>query len=156
MQSMSRSAVDAYSQVAVDVGVTAADPHKLVLMLFDGAIKAIYLAKAHMQANDVALKGQFISKAVAIIDEGLKLSLDESAGGEIALNLKDLYEYMCQRLLVANLKNQPKPLDEVARLLDELRGAWEAIGKNGQEIASPATEPQQPPQQRAAISYGKA
>lgn len=155
MQSMSRSAVDAYSQVAVDVGVTAADPHKLVLMLFDGAIKAIYLAKAHMQANDVALKGQFISKAVAIIDEGLKLSLDESTGGEIARNLKDLYEYMCQRLLVANLKNQMEPLDEVGRLLGELRGAWEAIGKPGQVAGGAAAEPQ-PPQQRAAISYGKA
>ncbi len=154
MQPMSRSAVDAYAQVAVDVGVAAADPHKLVLMLFDGAIKAVYSAKVHMQGNDVALKGRFISHAVAIIDEGLKPSLDENAGGDIARNLKDLYEYMCHRLIVANLKNQVDALDEVGGLLGELRSAWEAIGKQAQSAVVSASE-QQPPQQRAGISYGK-
>ena len=154
MQPMSRSAVDAYAQVAVDVGVTAADPHKLVLMLFDGAIQAVHSAKSHMQSNDIALKGRFISHAVAIIDEGLKLSLDENAGGDIARNLKDLYDYMCHRLLEANLKNQVEALDEVGGLLCELRGAWEAIGKQAQPAVAPAPE-QQPPQQRAGISYGK-
>lgn len=152
MQTMSRSAVNAYAQVAVDAGVTEADPHRLVLMLFDGAIKAVYSAKAHMQNNDVALKGQFISQAVAIIDEGLKLSLDENSGGEIARNLKDLYEYMCNRLLLANLENRIEVLDEVGGLLGELREAWESIGKRAPAV--PETAEQQP-QQRTAISYGK-
>ena len=62
-----------------------------------------------------------------IIDEGLKASLDKSAGGELAQNLSSLYDYMSQRLLIANLKNDVAALDEVSNLLTELKGAWEAI-----------------------------
>lgn len=157
MNAMTRNALNAYSHVGVETGVAAASPHKLISLLFEGAILSVSAAKAHMQRKEIAAKGEAISKAIAIIDEGLKVSLDEKAGGELAQNLKALYEYMCQRLLVANLKNETEPLDEVGCLLADLKEAWEAIGKQ-QPVAVPAAASPQPEQvpNRAALSYGKA
>ena len=122
--------VSAYQRVGVETGVEAADPHKLILMLFEGARLALAEARLHMQRNETAARGEAISKAIMIIDHGLKASLDVRAGGEIAEKLSALYEYMTSRLLVANLKNEPKALEEVGRLLAELHGAWETIGNS--------------------------
>lgn len=157
MNTMTRNALNAYSKVSVDAGVTTASPHELVAMLFNGAIKSIANAKLHMQHKDIAARGKAITKAIAIIDEGLKISLDDKAGGELAQNLKALYEYMCQRLLMASVKNEIEPLDEVSRLLNELSEAWNSIGKP-QTIAAPAAAAPfgQQVQDRAAIRYGSA
>jgi len=155
MNAMSRNALNAYSQVGVETGVDAASPHKLIAMLYEGALISIASAKIHMQHKEIAKKGKAISHAIAIIDEGLKASLDEKVGGEMAMNLKALYSYMCQRLLVANLKNETEPLDEVAHLLVELKGAWDAIGQQQEPVAVAAPQPEQVPN-RASLSYGKA
>jgi flagellar protein FliS len=155
MNAMSRNALNAYSQVGVETGVAAASPHKLIAMLYEGALLSIASAKVHMQRKEVAKKGEAISKAIAIIDEGLKASLDEKVGGDLAQNLKALYSYMCQRLLVANLKNETEPLEEVAHLLVDLKGAWDAIGKQQETAAVPQQQPEQAPN-RASLSYGKA
>lgn len=130
------SNAQAYAQVGVETEVAAADPHRLVLMLFDGARIAIAQARSHMQRGAVAAKGAAITKAITIIDHGLKASLDVTAGGEVAAHLYELYEYMCQRLLYANLKNQTDLLDEVSRLLAELQESWAAIGTPGAVSAS--------------------
>ena len=127
MNAMTRSALNAYSKISIDVGVTSADPHELVSMLFNGAIKSISEARLHMQNKDIAARGKAISKAIAIIDEGLKISLDDKLGGELAQNLRALYEYMCHRLLTASVKNEIAPLDEVIGLLKELNEAWSSI-----------------------------
>ncbi|MDP2786069.1 MAG: flagellar export chaperone FliS, partial [Sulfurimicrobium sp.] len=140
MNAMSRSALNAYSQVGVETSIASASPHKLVTMLFDGAILAVFHGKAHMQQGNVAAKGESISKAIAIINDGLKVSLDEEAGGELARNLKALYEYMSNRLLMANIRNDVEGLDEVARLLGELKGAWEQIGQQPKSVAPPVVE----------------
>ncbi|MFY9329867.1 MAG: flagellar export chaperone FliS [Georgfuchsia sp.] len=124
------AAARAYAQVGVETGVATADPHKLVLMLFEGAQLAIIKAKLNMQGNNIVAKGEAISQAISIIDQGLKASLDVKAGGKMAEKLYALYEYMCHRLLMANLKNQPEILDEVTSLLRELNGAWNSIGTN--------------------------
>lgn len=129
MQTMMHSAVSAYAKAGVDVRVPSASPHELILMLYEGAVKAILFAKMYMSQNEIAPKCEMIAKAIAIIDQGLKISLDEKVGGELAQNLKALYDYMCSQLLLANLHNEPKYLDEVSQLLGELKGAWEAIGK---------------------------
>lgn len=118
----------AYQKVGIETGVDAADPHKLVLMLFDGAMLAVSGASLHMQRNEIAKKGEAVSKAINIIANGLKASLDTQAGGELAERLAALYDYMCARLLHANMNNQPAVLDEVSHLLAELKGAWEQIG----------------------------
>ena len=127
MNAMTRNALNAYSKISIDVGVTSADPHELVSMLFNGAIKSISEARLHMQNKDIAARGKAISKAIAIIDEGLKISLDDKLGGELAQNLRALYEYMCHRLLTASVKNEIAPLDEVIGLLKELNEAWSSI-----------------------------
>ena len=127
MNAMNRSALNAYAQISVDGSVATASPHKLIAMLYDGALLAIATGRGHMQRNEIAAKGTAITKAIAIIDEGLKLSLDMDAGGDLAQKLDALYEYMCLRLLFANLKNDAEPLDEVASLLNELKSAWVEI-----------------------------
>ena len=121
------NALNAYKNVSIESGVAAADPHKLILMLYQGAMLAIASGKNQMLRKQIAAKGASISKAIKIIDEGLKACLDVKAGGEIGQNLFDLYDYMNQRLLIANLKNDVVILDEVSGLLRELKDAWESI-----------------------------
>lgn len=154
MNTVTRGAMDAYSKAGIEASVRDASPHKLISMLFDGAIVSVGMAKNHMRLNQIPAKGLAISKAIAIIDDGLKVSLDETAGGELAANLKSLYEYMSNRLLVANLKNDVDALDEVARLLTELKGAWDQIGgPSPLKDVPPASNEAAP---RASVSYGKA
>lgn len=119
--------VNAYSRVGLETGVVSANPHQLIVMLFDGAILACKNALPHIAAKVFAEKGALISKAIMIIESGLKASLDKQAGGEIAESLDALYDYMSNRLYIANLKNQQEPVNEVIHLLVELRSAWEAI-----------------------------
>ena len=120
-------AAQAYAQVGIETGVAAASPHRLILMLYDGAIKALAEAGNHLAAGRVGPKGEAISKAIAIIDEGLKASLDAKRGGTIGAHLMELYDYMNRRLLVASMRNDPRGLEEVASLLRELRDAWAAM-----------------------------
>lgn len=121
------NALNTYKNVGLESGVASADPHKLILMLYQGALLAISSAKNQMLRKQIAAKGASISKAIKIIDEGLKACLDVESGGEIGKNLFELYDYMNQRLLIANLKNDIVILDEVSNLLLELKGAWESI-----------------------------
>lgn len=116
----------AYSSAAAHGGVAAADPHKLIVMLMDGAIERIRAAQSSIQRGDIAEKAQLIQRAVAIIGE-LHASLDVSAGGQIAANLSALYDYMTRSLLKATVDNKTEMLEEVARLLNDLRSAWVAI-----------------------------
>ena len=136
-----KSGANAYAKVGVETGVMAADPHKLIVMLFEGAETALRLARQQMADGDVPAKGRSISKAINIIDNGLRASLDKKAGGEIAANLEALYEYMVERLLHANLNNSSDMLQEVLSLLGELRSAWESIapGNPAKAETAPAT-----------------
>jgi flagellar protein FliS len=130
--------VNAYAKVGLETGVGAASPHKLIVMLYDGALVAVLSALTNMKAGQIAAKGAAISKAITIIDNGLRAALDKKAGGEIAEGLDALYEYMSARLLQANLNNQPEVLEEVHKLLSDLRDAWNAIGAQGGQPAIPA------------------
>lgn len=150
------TAAKAYANVGVESGVLTADPHKLILLLFDGAVRSVAKARMAMQKNDVITKCASISKAMAIIQDGLQLSLDVKAGGEMAQNLNDLYEYMCGRLLVANMKNEIGALDEVGRMLVDLKGAWASIGQKPLPAKPVGIPNDAPPQRNSAVSYGKA
>lgn len=137
-----RKGVSAYANVGIETGVAAASPHKLIVMLFDGACTALRMALVHMQNGDIPAKGTAISKAMAIIENGLRASLDLKTGGEIAANLDALYDYMGRRLLQANLKNDPAMLNEVLALLTDLLGAWNAIAdRPAPAQAQPAAQP---------------
>jgi flagellar protein FliS len=130
---LQRNQVSEYARVGVETGVSGADPHRLILMLFDGALMCVASAKRHMEQGQgqIGPKGENISKAINIIANGLKASLNTDVGGELAERLGALYEYMCERLLFANMTNSTAPLNEVHRLLDDLKGAWEQIGTAG-------------------------
>ena len=150
----SHLAVNAYQSVGVESLANSGNPHQLVVMLFNGARAAVAAARGHLQRKEVAAKGAAISKAIAIIDGGLKASLDLNVGGEMAQNLSDLYIYMGQRLLQANIKNDAKALDEVAQLLQQLGGAWESIGATPVPASvanAPAVRPAPPPVPTAPI-----
>lgn len=120
----------AYANTALETGVAAAGPHQLVLMLFDGAIVAITQAAEGIQRGDVKAKAAAIAKAIQIVDEGLQASLNDNAGGPLAAQLRQLYDYASARLLLASLKNEIGQLTEVRTLLAGLREAWAAIGED--------------------------
>jgi flagellar protein FliS len=123
-----KNGVHTYAKVSVETDVVGACSHKLIVMLFDGALVALGTGIMKMKSGHIAEKGRALSKAILIIESGLRASLDMNVGGDIAKNLDALYEYMASRLLQANLKNDPAILEEVQRLLSGLRGAWNAIG----------------------------
>lgn len=127
-----RSATNAYAAVGLETSVSAAEPHRLIQMLFEGALLAVAQARQAIDQGNVAEKGRAISKAIQIIEEGLKTSLDDR-GGELSAQLRSLYDYMSRRLLFASLRSNTEALDEVSSLLGEIKGAWMAIapGNNG-------------------------
>ena len=126
MQAYSRSNLAAYQSAAAHGGVAASDPHRLIVMLMDGALERIATARGCMQRGDTAEKARLLTRAVSIIGE-LRSSLDMKAGGQIAENLGELYDYMCRRLLKATSENRVEMLDEVNGLLQQIRSAWIAI-----------------------------
>jgi len=134
--------VGAYATVGLETGVAAASPQKLVVMLYDGVIVALLSAINHIKSSNVSAKGASISKAITIIDNGLRASLDKKAGGEIAQNLDALYDYMSRRLLQANMKNDIAIIEEVHGLMSDLREAWVQIGEKNDapEQAVPAIQ----------------
>ena len=124
--SLASTKVSHYNQVDNYTGVIEASPHRLVQMLLDGALGKIAVVKGLMMRNDVGKKGEVIGQAISIIG-GLRSSLDMEAGGDIATNLDDLYEYMERQLIKANINNDIALLDEVVILLREIKEAWDSI-----------------------------
>jgi flagellar protein FliS len=118
---------NAYRQVGVETGVEAASPHRLVAMLFDGFSESVLRAKAAIAQGEVEQRGRAIGRALRIVDEGLKASLDLKAGGPLAADLSELYAYVTLRLTQANLHNDPAALDECHAVMQPLRQAWDAI-----------------------------
>jgi flagellar protein FliS len=117
----------AYRSTSVHTGVAASDPHRLIVMLMDGALERIATARGLMQnGSGAAERAQLLHRAVAIIDE-LRNSLNFKAGGDLSHNLDALYDYMCVRLMQASAQGKPEWLDEVSRLLGEVRAAWLAV-----------------------------
>lgn len=119
--------IEQYRQVGVSTDVDQAGPHKLVMLLFDGTLAAVLQARHAIETGDQPTKSSTISRAMRLIDEGLKAALQAEADPEMSANLESLYEHMVNRLFLANVRSELAPLDEVARLLGELRAAWAAI-----------------------------
>lgn len=116
-----------YRQVGVETSISSASPHQLVKLLLDGFFDAVAESRGHMRTRNVEAKAQAITRAIRIVDEGLKASLDSKAGGELASNLHGLYTYVCLRLTQANLSNDESALDECVSLMEPIREAWNAI-----------------------------
>ena len=122
----------AYQQVNTQTSITDADPHKLIQLLYNGALERINMARARMQAKDYAGKGKLIGKAIEIIG-GLKSFLDFEKGGELAARLEGLYDYMERTLFEANARNDVAKLDEVADLLRSIKDGWDGIREEALE-----------------------
>ncbi|EGW22457.1 flagellar export chaperone FliS [Methylobacter tundripaludum] len=118
--------VNQYANVHNESGLADASPHYLIQMLMDGFLARVNAAKGAMDRSDLELKSVYISRAVAIVG-GLNEAVDLEKGGEIAANLSRLYNYMTTRLLQASRENDEAILDEVASLMREIKGAWDAI-----------------------------
>lgn len=127
----SHAGAKAYARLGLETSVMNASQQQLMLMLFDGAKSAITMARHHMAQGEIAAKGNAISKAINIVDNGLKVALEadpsDPAECELVANLSQLYDYIGQRLLFANLRNDPVLLDEADRLLEDISSAWREI-----------------------------
>lgn len=121
----------AYARTGLETAIMSASPHQLLMLLFDGAKTAIGMARHHMASGEIAAKGMAISKAINIIDSGIRVSFDAEAGGasgaELVANLSALFDYITERLIYANLRNDPALLDQADRLLDTISSAWREI-----------------------------
>jgi flagellar protein FliS len=124
---------NAYRSIGIETGIETASPHRLVAMLFDGAIEAIVQARGAMQAGQIEAKGRAIGRAARIVDEGLRGNLN-TASGALAADLGNLYAYLTQRLTLANLRNDAAALDECQRLLEPLRQAWASIAPQADQV----------------------
>lgn len=115
-----------YQRINTQTSITDADPHKLIQLLYSGALERINMAKAKMQANDHQAKGTLIVKVIDIV-AGLRSFLDKEQGGELAERLDALYDYMERTLWEANVHNDLAKLDEVANLLRSIKEGWDGI-----------------------------
>ncbi|WP_189457944.1 flagellar export chaperone FliS [Cognatilysobacter bugurensis] len=122
----SRNLASQYKQTGVTSAVLDADPHKLISLLFAGVRERLKLAAACMHNGNVSRKGEAIGQ-VSLIIGNLDGTLDHQAGGEIAANLGALYEYAQQRLVEANLRNDPMILLEIDGLFADIEAAWNSI-----------------------------
>lgn len=123
----SATGTKAYAKIGVESAVMSATQQQLVMMLFDGALSALIRARLFMQDGNIEGKGSSISKAINIIEAGLKEGLTENRGDELADNLLDLYNYMTRRLLHANLHNDVAAVEEVEGLLRNIADAWKEV-----------------------------
>lgn len=122
--------IASYRQVEIESDIRGADPHRLIVLLFDGAESALHQALACLEANDIVGKSKALTKAIDIILSGLSASLNLEEGGDLAHNLKALYDYMVSRLIHANIHMDAAAIREVQRLLGEISGAWREMGVN--------------------------
>lgn len=127
--SMNRSAANAYRQVGVQSVVDGASPHLLIQMLFDALETSLNAAKGAMQRGEIEEKGRQIGKAVRILEEGLKASLNHEQGGEVAQNLVSLYDYCITQITLANLRNDISLLDAAQTVIAPVAQGWREMGQ---------------------------
>ena len=117
----------AYAKIEVESAVMSASQQHLVIMLFDGALSALVRARLFLQDGNIPAKGLALSKAINIIENGLKVGLVENNGDELTQNLIALYAYMVRRLLHANVNNDASAIEEVENLLRNIADGWKEV-----------------------------
>ena len=131
--SVNMRSANAYRTVGVETAVAGADAHQLVALLYQALMQSLGAAKLSMQAGDIPGKGKAIVRAVRLIEEGLKAGINHDKGGELAVNLRGLYDYCILVLTEANLRNDIKKIEEVISLIQPVAQAW---GEIKAEVAS--------------------
>lgn len=114
----------AYATIGLETKVLSATPEQLITLLFDGALAAAAKAQLYLQNGDIPGRGNAISKAIDIVESGLKASIDMEAGGELARNLAATYDLITRYLLQANLEADAEKLQLAQRLLGDIADAW--------------------------------
>ena len=117
----------AYAKIEVESAVMSASQQQLVIMLFDGALSALVRARLFLQDGNIPAKGLALSKAINIIENGLKVGLVDNNGDELTQNLIALYAYMVSRLLHANVNNDASAIEEVETLLRNIADGWKEV-----------------------------
>lgn len=131
---MALTGINAYRKGNLKQDIANADPHKLTLMLMQGALDSLAFAKGAMERKEFAAKSEFLSRVTAIL-MNLRDTLDLDVGGEVAENMYSLYEYMIERTGEAHVRNDLQILDEVISLLTPIRDAWVQIPQAAKEEA---------------------
>jgi len=119
-----QQSVRAYAQVGLETEVLSASPEHLITLLFNGARTAMLQARLHMEQGNIAGRGQSLSKAIDIVDSGLKMAVDTEKGGELARNLVATYDLILHNLMLANLRNDAEKLTLAERMLTDIADAW--------------------------------
>ncbi len=131
-------ALKKYQAVRAVSSVAAADPHRLVQLMLENVLQRVAAARGHMARREVARKGEQVSKAIGVVG-ALNASLNLEAGGEVASNLRLLYDHCCARLALANSRNDDGIFEEVAKIIGSIKEGWDGIGEEVRAGAAKAT-----------------
>ncbi|WP_435952275.1 flagellar export chaperone FliS [Dryocola sp. BD626] len=118
---------NAYAQVSLESQVAGATPHQLITLLFEGAISAMLRAKIYFETGNIAKRGEMISRAINIIDNGLRSALNHDIGGQVTEEMESLYEYVSRSLLLLNLEKKPEELPHLIEIMTNLSNTWKEI-----------------------------
>lgn len=123
-RSRAARATGSYTSIGLETEVMGASPERLISLLFRGAQTALAQARHHLRNGNVAERGEALSKAIDIVESGLKASVDTERGGEVARHLIAAYELIVRDLMRANLHQDEASLDSAEALLNNLAEAW--------------------------------
>lgn len=131
-----RGSLRSYRKVSLESELAVASPHRVIQLMFAGALERLAQSRYAIEQNDISSKGAFISEAIGIIN-GLNNSLNLEKGGDIAANLSDLYEFILQRISEANLNNDVNAVDDAIDIIKVIKEGWDAIPKDKHHISAP-------------------
>jgi flagellar protein FliS len=131
---MALKGINAYKKDSLKQDIASADPHRLTLMLMQGALDRMAYSKGCMERKDFAGKAEHLSRVNAIL-LNLRDTLDLDVGGDVAQNLYALYEFMIRQLQEANVQNNLQTIDEVINLLLPIKKAWASIPEDAKQEA---------------------
>ncbi|MCF1426715.1 MAG: flagellar export chaperone FliS [Shewanella sp.] len=132
-----RGSLRSYRKVSLESEIDVASPHRVIQMMFAGALDRLAQSRYAIEQGDVSNKGILIGKAIGIIN-GLNNSLNMDAGGEISNNLSVLYDFMLRRISEANLYNDVQAIDDVIEILCNIKEGWDAIPEEQHHISAPS------------------
>ena len=139
---MALKGINAYKKGNLKTDLAHADPHKITLMLMQGALDKMAYAKGAIERGEFAMKAEHLSRVTAII-MNLRDTLDMDVDSEVPQNLYALYDYMIDRVTDASVQNDLKILDEVISLLLPIKTAWAEIPENAKQQAYEAQRQKQ-------------
>lgn len=131
---MGLKGIQAYKKGSLKQDLSTADPHKITLMLMQGALEKIAMAKGSIERKEFESKALHLSKATSIL-VNLRDTIDLEVKSEVGENLYALYDYMIRRLTDANIQNSLKIMDEVISLMLPIKNAWAEIPESAKQEA---------------------